>query len=151
MTSELKIKTYSIPQTEYEAGDYAICSECGAMLRHVVELNGTPYGRKCAASVLGWNTKSPNKIAAKLERVTILREGLQILIARQVEATGSDDWLDWNDRAYPAMAQGEHIALELIEFLNLDDPYNRAAGPDYCADWKYIAAAAQMVKTSRPW
>ena len=63
----MNIKFYSIAKDAWEAGDFQICDECHAHIRHVMEINGTPYGCDCGANKAGWTTGKAKKVMTKVD------------------------------------------------------------------------------------
>lgn len=51
-TATTSVRTYTIVRDMWEAGDCQVCATCGRNIRHVTEINGTPYGTRCAAVIL---------------------------------------------------------------------------------------------------
>lgn len=138
------IKFYSINREDWELGhDYATCQSCGAHIRHVVEIEGTAFGRSCAATQLGWKKKSAQAIGRKVGRIVHMLEGLANVIERQKEEYGPD-WFDW-DESLERWAENE--AFLIIQDLEIEDPYNGRPGDDYCAGWKYAEWVHNTVGT----
>ena len=66
----MNIRFYSIPKDEFEGGDFVECQECGAHIRHVMEIDRVPYGCDCGARKAGWNVKRTKKVQRDLAYYT---------------------------------------------------------------------------------
>jgi hypothetical protein len=63
----MKIKFYSIAKDAWEAGDFQTCQECNAQIRHVMEVEGQPYGLDCGRTVAGWSKRRAKRVSSKIE------------------------------------------------------------------------------------
>jgi hypothetical protein len=95
----MTIKFYSISKDDWQAGDYIVCEECGTHIRHVIEIDGIPYGTDCGSKKVGWTSHKTKKIA---KSINWYKERLSYFLEKQNF-----------DRAYIA-AQG------IIDILHLD-------------------------------
>lgn len=62
-----KIRFYSISKDEFEGGDFVICQECGAHLRHIMEVGNVPYGLDCGAKKAGWTLRKAKKVQDRMK------------------------------------------------------------------------------------
>lgn len=58
---------FAIPQDEWQNGEYAICSCCGAHIRYGVKVAGAVYGLQCASAKGLLGKKITRKLMQKIE------------------------------------------------------------------------------------